>query len=184
MMKNDLTDNVLSVYWNYKPISASRYGRNKDTGGRYYKPSYQKFRDYISDWVMENVDWVDNVSDHLSQFNTFTIEIYANFAIKNPYLWGVPHTKRPDGDNIMKAVQDEVSEAFGIDDMCFYKSSIEKKYAEKDSIFFVITGTYIDYDSIKKLNKSPKKSKQKKIKSRPRFELSDEDRKLLLNYGK
>lgn len=183
-MNNEILDNEVLIYLPFKPTSASRPIMNKETGGVGYSKAYRNFINLVKDWAKENEEFLDSSTINLMSFNTFSIEIVANFQIQNEFLWGIEHTVKPDGDNILKAVKDQIAVLLGFDDMKFYKSTIEKRYAQKDSIYIKITGKYNDYESLKKMKRPVVRNKKKSIitKKRPTFEISKADRERLKQY--
>ncbi len=67
---------------------------------------------------------------------TGALSVAINFflPVKDKKLWGKPHDKRPDADNLCKGVLDSVNEILWEDDGQIYHIDIEKRYAEKGRI--------------------------------------------------
>lgn len=63
-----------------------------------------------------------------------SIEIDFFFETKKKKLWGQPHTKRPDADNLIKSVSDSFNGLLYKDDSQIFSLCAKKFYAPKSSI--------------------------------------------------
>lgn len=62
------------------------------------------------------------------------VAITFYMPVKNKKLWGTPHDKKPDLDNLVKGVNDAMNEILYLDDGQIAKLEATKYYAEKGRI--------------------------------------------------
>lgn len=71
------------------------------------------------------------------------MEIIFQIAIKKKSLWGMPHTKRPDADNLIKSFCDSAQGILFLDDAQIYFVRAKKFYSQSDGIFVRLTCAHV-----------------------------------------
>lgn len=139
-----------------KPIAASR-PQSKDNKV-WYSKSYSDFKASISAVLESQIGkaTLDEERLILSDYNAFTVDTIFTYQVKNKTFWGVPRMIKPDADNLLKSVWDDIlATHFGIDDAAIFSGKFVKMYGEHDSIRFNIRPTNIQrYKSPKVDNKA------------------------------
>lgn len=130
---------------NTRAISAGRPQVYK-SGGVGDTPSYTRFKREIKD-ILENdigTQTIKRYSDILNQYTGLKVKIRCYYEVKNYNFWGQPMIKRPDLDNVAKALLDQVISQFGVDDGTIFDLHITKEYARDNKVDFEIEGVNVE----------------------------------------
>ena len=146
-----------------RPISAGRPQVYKN-GGIGDTPRYYQFKKEVQE-IMERDIGKRTVERYVSELEVSTgyvATISCYYKVKNHEFWGVPMIKRPDLDNVAKAILDQVVARLGIDDGTVFRLDINKEYAKEDGIKIHLEGYQIPvYKQLKTSNgKGKKRSKE------------------------
>jgi Holliday junction resolvase RusA-like endonuclease len=71
------------------------------------------------------------------------VEIVCSLATKNKKLWGQPHDKRPDCDNLQKSILDPANGILFFDDAQVFHVDAKKFYSQSDGIFVRLTCAHV-----------------------------------------
>lgn len=148
---------------NTRPISASR-PRVFKNGGVADSNSYSKFRREIPT-IMESQLTKRRVNDYKKRVRSneenigYKVSMELTFQCANEEYWGLPMIVKPDIDNLIKAIFDQVYYELGIDDRLIFEVNGVKKYGIDNEIKSKIEV----YEVPKYKKKNSKKKKSYKI---------------------
>lgn len=144
-----------------KAVSSGRPFVNKN-GGVFDSKAYRNFKENIDETIEHDIgDVIDNYRNIVNEANGFKIKIRCGYQIANSQFWGMPKITRPDADNTIKPIFDQVLGRLGIEDSQIFNVNFEKVYANENYIEIdVITYEIAEYHSKKKSKTS--RTKQQK----------------------
>lgn len=155
-----------------RPVSAGRPFVHK-TGAIGETKSYRTFKKAITDVIERDVtqEKRESIKHLIEQSNVFEVHISLNYKVANSTFWGMPMPVKPDLDNVMKSIFDQVLDKFGMeDDKMIFRSTIEKWYYHHDSMEIELKGYHQSKYQSRKRKKRPKQNMDKKFE-----DLTDEE---------
>lgn len=122
-----------------KAVSSGRPFVNKN-GGVFDSKAYQNFKESIDETIKRDVGGViDNYRNIVNEANGFKITIKCGYQIANSEFWGLPKITRPDADNTIKPIFDQILGRLGIEDSQIFNVNFEKVYANENYIEIDVT---------------------------------------------
>ncbi len=144
-----------------KAVSSGRPFVNKN-GGVFDSKAYRNFKENIDGTIEHDIgDVIDNYRNIVNEANGFKINIKCGYRIANSQFWGMPKITRPDADNTIKPIFDQVLGRLGIEDSQIFRVNFEKIYSNEDYIEIDVTTYEIAEYHSKKKNKTSRKKQQK-----------------------
>ncbi|MGX0210365.1 RusA family crossover junction endodeoxyribonuclease [Staphylococcus epidermidis] len=144
-----------------KAVSSGRPFVNKN-GGVFDSKAYQNFKKRIDETIECDIgDAIDNYRNIVNKANGFKINIKCGYQIANSEFWGMPKITRPDADNTIKPIFDQILGRLGIEDSQIFNVNFEKVYSNEDYIEIDVTTYEIAEYYSKKKNKTSRTKQQK-----------------------
>ena len=144
-----------------KAVSSGRPFVNKN-GGVFDSKAYQNFKEQIDETIKRDIGYaIDNYRNIVNKANGFKIDIKCGYQIANSEFWGLPKITRPDADNTIKPIFDQILGRLGIEDSQIFNVNFEKVYANENYIDIDVTTYEIAEYHSKKKNKISRKKQQK-----------------------
>ncbi len=152
-------------YFNFtihiKAVSSGRPFVNRN-GGVFDSKAYRNFKENIDETIEHDIgDVIDNYRNIVNEANGFKIKIRCGYQIANSQFWGMPKITRPDADNTIKPIFDQVLGRLGIEDSQIFNVNFEKVYANENYIEIDVTTYKIAEYHSKKKSKTSRTKKQK-----------------------
>lgn len=144
-----------------KAVSSGRPFVNQN-GGVFDSKAYRNFKEHIDETIKRDIgDAIDNYRNIVNKANGFKINIKCGYQIANSEFWGMPKITRPDADNTIKPIFDQILGRLGIEDSQIFNVNFEKVYSNEDYIEIDVTTYEIAEYHSKKKNKTSRTKKQK-----------------------
>ncbi len=144
-----------------KAVSSGRPFVNQN-GGVFDSKAYRNFKEHIDETIKRDIgDAIDNYRNIVNKANGFKINIKCGYQVANSEFWGMPKITRPDADNTIKPIFDQILGRLGIEDSQIFNVNFEKVYANENYIEIDVTTYEIDEYHSKKKNKTSRKKQQK-----------------------
>lgn len=144
-----------------KAVSSGRPFVNKN-GGVFDSKAYRNFKENIDETIEHDIgDVIDNYRNIVNEANGFKIKIRCGYQIANSQFWGMPKITRPDADNTIKPIFDQVLGRLGIEDSQIFNVNFEKVYANENYIEIDVTTYEIAEYHSKKKSKTSRTKQQK-----------------------
>lgn len=144
-----------------KAVSSGRPFVNQN-GGVFDSKAYRNFKEHIDETIKRDIgDAIDNYRNIVNKANGFKINIKCGYQIANSEFWGMPKITRPDADNTIKPIFDQILGRLGIEDSQIFNVNFEKVYSNEDYIEIDVTTYEIAEYHSKKKNKTSRTKQQK-----------------------
>lgn len=144
-----------------KAVSSGRPFVNQN-GGVFDSKAYRNFKEHIDETIKRDIgDAIDNYRNIVNKANGFKINIKCGYQVANSEFWGMPKITRPDADNTIKPIFDQILGRLGIEDSQIFNVNFEKVYANENYIEIDVTTYEIAEYHSKKKNKTSRKKQQK-----------------------
>lgn len=144
-----------------KAVSSGRPFVNRN-GGVFDSKAYRNFKENIDETIEGDIgDVIDNYRNIVNEANGFKINIKCGYQIANSQFWGMPKITRPDADNTIKPIFDQVLGRLGIEDSQIFNVNFEKVYANENYIEIDVTTYEIAEYHSKKKSKTSRTKQQK-----------------------
>lgn len=144
-----------------KAVSSGRPFVNKN-GGVFDSKAYQNFKEQIDETIKRDIGYaIDNYRNIVNKANGFKIDIKCGYQIANSEFWGLPKITRPDADNTIKPIFDQILGRLGIEDSQIFNVNFEKVYSNEDYIEIDVNTYEIAEYYSKKKNKTSRTKQQK-----------------------
>lgn len=144
-----------------KAVSSGRPFVNRN-GGVFDSKAYRNFKENIDETIEGDIgDVIDNYRNIVNEANGFKINIKCGYQIANSQFLGMPKITRPDADNTIKPIFDQVLGRLGIEDSQIFNVNFEKVYANENYIEIDVTTYEIAEYHSKKKSKTSRTKQQK-----------------------
>lgn len=157
------TDFEFTLY--IKAISSGRPVITKN-GGVFDRKAYRDFKQQIEDVIERDLGstLLADYQQKVAQANGFNVEIISGYKTKNHDYWGLPKVTRPDADNIIKPIFDQILGRLGLEDSQIFNVCFKKYYASDDYITIKVTTynvpTYRSKSLVDKAEKQRRKDEE------------------------